>query len=292
MSLWLTSDATDFAARAERFLAARIERNVLATVLQSVQLQGPGAFGPAEPLLAAIEDDETHELTAVAMRTPPWPMLAVGFDDAGDARALLERWLERDPEPSGVSAIPATARAIAQAYTDLSGGRAELEFDEAMFALSEVLDPPRPAAGALRQARAGETELLIAWERGFNLDSGMGDPEVAAIGVAQRLAAGTQYVWALADGTPVSTVAHSPAVSGVARIGPVYTPPERRAHGYASAATAALARKLLRDGAEQVMLFTDLANPTSNSIYASIGFVRIGDWEQHRFQPPGERPPD
>jgi predicted GNAT family acetyltransferase len=40
------------------------------------------------------------------------------------------------------------------------------------------------------------------------------------------------------------------------------------------------------------MLFTDLANPTSNSIYASIGFVRIGDWEQHRFQPPGERPPD
>ena len=31
------------------------------------------------------------------------------------------------------------------------------------------------------------------------------------------------------------------------------------------------------------MLFTDLANPTSNKIYAEVGYRRVGAWEQHAF---------
>jgi hypothetical protein len=35
------------------------------------------------------------------------------------------------------------------------------------------------------------------------------------------------------------------------------------------------------------MLFTDLANPTSNKIYAEVGYRRFGDWEEeHSFAPP------
>ena len=61
------------------------------------------------------------------------------------------------------------------------------------------------------------------------------------------------------------------------RIGPVYTPQKRRGRGYASAATAALSRRLLESGAQEVLLYADLANPVSNSIYQRIGYRPVED---------------
>jgi predicted GNAT family acetyltransferase len=91
------------------------------------------------------------------------------------------------------------------------------------------------------------------------------------------------YLWETEHG-PVALVVHSPEVAGTRRIGPVYTPPALRGRGYATVATAELSQLLLNAGAERCMLFTDLANPTSNKIYASIGYVRFGDWRELRFE--------
>jgi predicted GNAT family acetyltransferase len=99
--------------------------------------------------------------------------------------------------------------------------------------------------------------------------------------VARRLSSGAQFVWE--HRRPVSTVSLSPAIAGTVRVGPVYTPPEHRGRGYASAAVAHVSRDALGGGARQCMLFTDLANPTSNKIYAAVGFRRIGDWEELEF---------
>ena len=66
-------------------------------------------------------------------------------------------------------------------------------------------------------------------------------------------------------------------VAGRARVGPVYTPPGLRGHGYASAATAAVSQQALDAGAGDVVLFTDLANPVSNSIYQRIGYQPVED---------------
>ena len=62
----------------------------------------------------------------------------------------------------------------------------------------------------------------------------------------------------------------------MARVGPVYTPGAQRGHGYASVLTAHVSR-LLRDSGARVCLFTDQANPTSNKIYAAIGYVPVVD---------------
>jgi FR47-like protein len=83
-------------------------------------------------------------------------------------------------------------------------------------------------------------------------------------------------VWA-AGGRPVAIACSTVQVAGMVRIGPVYTPPERRGRGYASAATAALSRRVLEAGAEEVLLHTDLANPVSNSIYQRIGYRSVED---------------
>ena len=74
-----------------------------------------------------------------------------------------------------------------------------------------------------------------------------------------------------------------PTVAGVTRIGPVYTPPEARRHGYAGMAVAQASRHALARGAHTCMLFTDLANPTSNKIYRAIGYAAVSDFEEWRF---------
>ena len=89
---------------------------------------------------------------------------------------------------------------------------------------------------------------------------------------------------------PVSMVGLNPAVAGVVRIGPVYTPVDARRRGYASSAVAAVSRQALDAGAHTCMLFTDLANPTSNKIYADVGYRRFGEWEETEFTPPGAQP--
>lgn len=72
-------------------------------------------------------------------------------------------------------------------------------------------------------------------------------------------------------------------VAGAVRVGPVYTPPALRGRGYAGTAVAEASRRALAGGARSCMLYTDLANPTSNKIYAEVGYRRAGDWEEHDF---------
>jgi predicted GNAT family acetyltransferase len=61
------------------------------------------------------------------------------------------------------------------------------------------------------------------------------------------------------------------------RVAPVYTPPGLRGHGYAGAATAAVSQAALDAGADEVLLFTDLANPTSNALYQRLGYRPVDD---------------
>jgi predicted GNAT family acetyltransferase len=72
------------------------------------------------------------------------------------------------------------------------------------------------------------------------------------------------------------------------RIGPVYTPPEQRGHGYGTAVTAAATAWALGAGAREVCLFTDLANPVSNAIYPRVGYRPLLDACELTFLP-GDR---
>jgi predicted GNAT family acetyltransferase len=147
-----------------------------------------------------------------------------------------------------------------------------------MHVLTEVQDPPRPAPGMLRLPRPDERDLLVEWTREFVTEARLIGAAQAGQMVDGRLRQQGLLVWD--DGQPVSLVGVNPAVAGVVRIGPVYTPPPLRRRGYAGSAVAAVSRRALADGANRCMLFTDLANPTSNKIYAEVGYRRCGDWEE------------
>jgi predicted GNAT family acetyltransferase len=112
---------------------------------------------------------------------------------------------------------------------------------------------------------------------------GAGDDHRAAI--EYRINNGGAVWFWERDREPVCLVGRQPTISGVARIGPVYTPPEHRRHGYAAALTAAASQQALDDGTTAVTLFTDAANATSNGVYRRIGFREIARRVNLRFEP-------
>ncbi len=213
-----------------------------------------------------------EEVVFAAMRTPPFPLLTSPLDDAADAEPLVERWLQDDPDLPSVTGVPGTARAIAAAWARRTGGATRRTMSEAMHVLSEVRDPPRPAPGRLRVATTDDRDLLVAWMADFVVEAGLIGAAQAAGMVDARLRHQGLLVWD--DGRPVSMIGVAPEVSGVVRIGPVYTPAQHRRRGYAGSAVATASRRALAAGAARCMLFTDLANPTSNKIYAEVGYRR------------------
>lgn len=152
-----------------------------------------------------------------------------------------------------------------------------------MHALERVHHLPRPAAGELRVARAADRPLLLDWTSDFMLEAGVASAAQAEAMIDSRLERGGMLVWE--DGRPVAMVGVTPPVSGVVRIGPVFTPLRWRRRGYAGTAVAAASRRSLAQGASRCLLFTDLANPTANKIYAEIGYRRFADWEELVFDP-------
>jgi predicted GNAT family acetyltransferase len=269
----LTRDPEEFAERTEGLLSASLECNVLATVLMTV-LDG----SHRDPLpLFAIGITEQDGVSFAAMRTPPWPLLTSPLGPGG-AEDLVDLWLEADPDVAGVSGVPDTARGIAAAWERRTGGTSRRTFSEAMHVLEQVHEPPRPAPGALRLPRSDERDLLVVWMREFVTEAGLVGAAQSEQMVDSRMGQEGLLVWD--DGQPVSLVGVNPAVAGVVRIGPVYTPLQFRRRGYAGSAVAAVSRRALAGGAQRCMLFTDLANPTSNKIYAEVGYRRCGDWEE------------
>ena len=85
------------------------------------------------------------------------------------------------------------------------------------------------------------------------------------------------------------TVTVNKSLAVVLGVGPllcinlVYTPPEERRRGYATALVGTLSRMLLGQGRSFCALYTDLANETSNSVYRRIGYKPTLDCHHYRF---------
>ena len=121
-----------------------------------------------------------------------------------------------------------------------------------LYRLAELVWPDPAPDGAARLARDGDARLTAGWFAAFADevdDMGKGEDQSAA--AREKISHGGVTVWE-AGGEPVAIACNTMPVHGMVRIGPVYTPPERRGRGYASAATAALSQRLLEAGAEEV----------------------------------------
>ncbi|MFD0494603.1 GNAT family N-acetyltransferase [Streptomyces rhizosphaericus] len=196
---------------------------------------------------------------------------------SGEASRALARILARDGElkVTGVNAGRETAETFATAWEDLTGAVATVEQTHRLYRL-DALTPPDPAPpGRPRIATTADRDLLITWYEGFARETGALRDDVAAQ-VDDKLGHDGITVWEL-DGRPVACAGISRTIAGMARVSLVYTPPELRGRGYAGAATAAVSGAARAAGVQEVLLFTDLDNPTSNALYQRLGYRPLED---------------
>jgi predicted GNAT family acetyltransferase len=148
-----------------------------------------------------------------------------------------------------------------------------------MFALEQV-EPVTGVPGTMRMATFEDRPLLWEWFLAFAVEALPGEPneELRTRDLDHRLSADDAGValWEEYDGAVSLAGFGGPTPNGI-RIGPVYTPPELRGRGYASALVAELSSSLLAGGRRFCFLYTNLANPTANKIYERIGYVRVGE---------------
>jgi predicted GNAT family acetyltransferase len=145
-----------------------------------------------------------------------------------------------------------------------------------LYALDRLLPPDPAPPGRARTALEADRDLLLAWLDAFHDEAAPPGPRETGQVVDDRLSFGGMVLWEHA-GVPVSLAGRTKPAAGLARVGPVYTPPEHRGRGFGGAATAAVTQAALDGGAEGVLLFTDLANPTSNTLYQRLGFAPVTD---------------
>ncbi|MCA1681549.1 MAG: GNAT family N-acetyltransferase [Actinobacteria bacterium] len=276
MKVLVTRDRAEFAKRTRDFLTRRpIEHNVLATVVAT--LEPNDCIDP--PLFAWAEASGGGNVSGAVLRTPPRRLLASSMS-MEVADALMPRLLEVDPELPGVNGPQPAASYLAEAWRRCAGGKVKPIMSQAIYWLARVNASARLAGGHARPASRADRELMIEWARAFNRELGVPDLDVDS-SIERRLREGRLFVWD--DDRVVSMVGTGPPVAGVVRLGPVYTPPEARRHGYATALVAEVSRRTLAAGATKCMLYTDLVNATSNSIYQAVGYERSTDAQEYLF---------
>ena len=140
---------------------------------------------------------------------------------------------------------------------------------------------PTGVKGHLRKAVLGDRERLIDWVRRFYADTTSVQESEAECLVDRRLPAGQLWLWDNAG--VVSIASRTVPVEGVVRVQLVYTPPEHRSKGYASACVASLSKQI-RDEGHRCILYTDLGNPISNAIYRRIGYYVVAEGIHYRFE--------
>ena len=211
--------------------------------------------------------------------------VVVGASDAAAAVAFAEDLARDWPGLQGVVGAPAACDAFAARWTELTGRVPRLRVRLRQHALTAVNRVP-PAPGASREAVAKDEAWLIERQIAFIAEAGVPDStdRIRAL-LPKRVARGEIRIWD--DGGPVAYAGFTDAAPAFARIAPVYTLPERRGSGYATALVAELAQELLARGKRSLFLTTDIANPVSNAIYARIGFRAENDDCALDFVAPG-----
>lgn len=279
MTWTLTGDLESYLTAAGDFLeSAPVVNTIQLSVLANLRARGVLAYGGRSPLFGWWRPPG-GQVEGAFLVTPPFPVLLTRVPEQA-ARMLADALAARPGPLAGVNAEPAQAAAFAAAWAELTGAESSVHRRSRLFRLAGLVRPSPGPPGSARVAGAADRELLELWFDAFHRDAG----ELGHVpgDIDDRLSYGGLTLWE-AGGAPVAMGGVTRTVAGVARVGPVYTPQDHRQRGYGGAVTVAVSHAALDAGAGQLVLFTDLANPTSNGLYPRLGYQPVQDSVVLRF---------
>lgn len=218
-----------------------------------------------------------ENVVAAAAQTPPHNLILA----RSPSREAIDRLAAEVGEMPGVTGTSPEVDIFVAHHPDH-----HKTMEQGIYQLTEVrsrLDP-----NLCRRASVSDREWLVDWMVEFTSEvmPHLTTDARASDAIDKRIRGPEDVagMWLLeVDGTPVSMSGYrGPTPNGI-RIGPVYTPPEHRGHGYASRLVAAQSQWLLDTGRRFCFLYTDLTNPISNSVYRRIGYELIAEAAEYEF---------
>ncbi|HWE65222.1 MAG TPA: GNAT family N-acetyltransferase [Acidimicrobiales bacterium] len=219
----------------------------------------------------------------LVLQSPLWFRAALTPMPAEAARAAVEAVAGAGIALPGVEGEAAGAAAFAGHWSQVCRTGARPVLGTRLYRLGALI-LPEGVAGRSRPAGEKDRRRVREWFAAFALE--VGEPALPADLVDRRAQAGQISLWDL-DGEVVALAGRTDPVAGVARIGPVYTPPAHRRHGYAAACVGHLSAGLLQAG-HSCVLYTQLGNATSNAVYRALGYAPISENVRYEFGAPLE----
>lgn len=277
MHVFTFDTPVDFLNHAGPWLVAREIENALVIGIADRCAAGQ-QITSSPPWFATVEDEGAIVLAAI--RTPPWKASFTTRDEGERSqeavRALVPALQRQYPDLPTVMGPPALAHLFGEVWMELTGTPAREGYRARVHRLERVREP-RWAPGALRPVTPADHTTLRRWMWELHREAMPNTPDPGARIEALLRGTPNEKLWIWEDGEPRAMCATLRDTPNGRCIGGVFTPPDHRARGYASSLVAAVSRWILEDGKRFPYLYTDLANPTSNKIYAALGFEPVAD---------------
>lgn len=224
-------------------------------------------------------ENRDDNITGVCLRTAADQPVVIAADDRATTLALADAVADGLARVPGVSGEADTSITFAGAWASFRHVQAKIAVAQRFYRLDTLTPAPKPkGGGTLRPATPDDLSLLTHWAVAFQHDSfgpGTVDSESLARFMARKIEYGLVWLWQTTE--PAAMAAATPFAAGVSRIQHVYTPPRLRGHGYAAACVSGVAADRLAAGADHLVLFTDLTNPTANAVYQRLGFEPVSE---------------
>jgi len=281
-------DPVLFQERIQEFLlVSEAENNLPLGILNNIIA---GDYPEQEPYLALIE--ENGEPVLIALCTPPHPTI-FSYQKLSPPDEILELVLKDlmnflGDDFVGISGNKGLAARLKDIWENMTGREAKIHMAMRIYKLDEVIPPP-VTAGSIRSVEKKDRRLMMDWLNGFYREAMQKSPDPARARkqIELYLKSDPEFrglmIWEN-SGIPASMAGYAgPTPNGI-RVGAVYTPPEQRKRGFATAVTAGLSQHLLDRGFKFCFLYTDLLNPTSNHIYQQIGYQPVCDVDRYDFK--------
>ena len=236
------------------------------------------------PYLVTVEDGGALvALVAAAVMTPPHRVAIYGLNgDPAPLRLIADDLISDGWAVPGTIGPAEAARTFSQVWGVATGGPFRLLRHQRVYELRQVM-PPVDVPGILRVATESDLDLVARWNIAFHQEAGLeGTVEEARESAERWIDERNAFLWD--DGRPVSMAVKTRHTTHGMTVSGVYTPTELRRRGYAGACVAALSQQMLDAGWDFCTLFTDLANPISNSVYQKIGYRPVCDFDEYVFE--------
>jgi GNAT superfamily N-acetyltransferase len=200
-----------------------------------------------------------------------------GPDAAVDA--TVTRLAQLGLELPGVLGPPHETERLARAWSQRCGRSAELAFQQRIYQLTTVTFPGG-GSGQMRAITPADVPLVSQWAHDFDREA-LPPEEHRTLAATReqmtvRMRQGELFGWEL-GGQLVAMAGLARPTTRTISVNSVFTPPDRRGQGFATALVAGISAEGLRRGKQLCVLYTDLANPTSNSIYQKVGYRPVCD---------------